>query len=311
MTIQDEKRSNICSTFSDYFLKRVNPEYMAWEDLKWSIESFIQTEKEREALSLDVIKSLENVSRFPVSRSYLRNVFTKTGLWLKEPCRLSIVGSDEDSDFDFVFKSYDSGSITLLEENEKIMGRGTTGLISWQGAGLLVEWADALGKDIIQGSNILELGSGLGLLGLTLLKNKELGIKSYTCTDTHPNVLNFLLNNAKINLENSAEKENNLESWLTSGPPVIVDTLNADYTDISIDRFRVKYLDWTNYEESELPEDIDLILGSDLKEQKALKDCGLKADVAYKRTFSPIADAVMMTHETLKPIVLYKITHEE
>ncbi|QQP32317.1 R08D74 [Caligus rogercresseyi] len=347
----EAKTLAICSTFTEYFLRRLSPNYVAWEDLKWSIESLVSSEEERRDLSSSVLGSLEKAVSFPVSRIYLRSVFTKTGLWLREPCELNIVGLDSEEDFNFVFKSYEDGSVTLLEENDsKVMGHGTTGLVSWQGAGLALEWANCLGINVLKGANVLELGSGLGLLGISLVKNKDIGIHSYVSTDGHPDVLNFLVNNARINLGGQPELRDSLSSWLISGPPSVVENLNAEYTDIAINStFRVKYLNWCQYYEDQLPEDIDVILGSDLVYDvkllpslcslleklikrkpgcvayisctqrtfetlenflRALRDVCLKADVVIKRTYSPVNDSVMMTHESFKPIVLYKITHE-
>ena len=45
--------------------------------------------------------------------------------------------------------------------------------------------------------SILELGSGLGLFGMTMLKMGH----SFTFTDCHHAVLNFLLANSKINFD--------------------------------------------------------------------------------------------------------------
>ena len=45
---------------------------------------------------------------------------------------------------EFIFKTFDRGSsvfVTLLEENRDIIGHGTTGLTSWQGALFLSDWA--------------------------------------------------------------------------------------------------------------------------------------------------------------------------
>ena len=43
-----------------------------------------------------------------------------------------------------------------------------------------------LGSIVLQGKRVLELGAGVGMLGITLLKNIDM--ESYTFTDCHPSV---------------------------------------------------------------------------------------------------------------------------
>ena len=45
---------------------------------------------------------------------------------------------------EYIFKTFDRGEsvfVTLLEENRELIGHGTTGLTSWQGALFLSDWA--------------------------------------------------------------------------------------------------------------------------------------------------------------------------
>jgi predicted nicotinamide N-methyase len=55
--------------------------------------------------------------------------------------------------------------VTLLEENRDIIGHGTTGLTSWQGALFLADWCQTQ-QDKLEGKHILELGAGVGMLGI-------------------------------------------------------------------------------------------------------------------------------------------------
>ena len=67
---------------------------------------------------------------------------------------------------------------------------------------LLSSWAETF-PSLLEGKNVLELGSGLGLFGLTLARRRSsdgVGVKSFTFTDCHPAVVNFLHLNAQINL---------------------------------------------------------------------------------------------------------------
>ena len=50
--------------------------------------------------------------------------------------------------------------IWLLEEQRDQLTRGSTGLVSWQGASALLDWA--VWSGLLTGRRVLELGSGLG-----------------------------------------------------------------------------------------------------------------------------------------------------
>ena len=54
-------------------------------------------------------------------------------------------------------------------------------------------------KHFIIGKCVLELGSGLGLFGLHLLKREDLQMESYTFSDGHLKVVDFLKINVAIN----------------------------------------------------------------------------------------------------------------
>ena len=85
-----------------------------------------------------------------------------------------------------------------------VLGHGTTGLVSWQGAVLLSNWADTF-QDLLKGKDVLELGSGLGLFGMTLAKKSV--ARSVTFTACHHKVLNFLSLNAKLNFTKVRESK--------------------------------------------------------------------------------------------------------
>ena len=47
---------------------------------------------------------------------------------------------------EYIYKTFDRGDgdfVTLLEENRDIIGHGTTGLTSWQGALFMADWIKA------------------------------------------------------------------------------------------------------------------------------------------------------------------------
>ena len=64
-----------------------------------------------------------------------------------------------ESSFDeseYIYKTFDRGGgeyVTLLEENRDIIGHGTTGLTSWQGALYLADWIGS-NKSVVEVSQI-------------------------------------------------------------------------------------------------------------------------------------------------------------
>ncbi|KAG2455769.1 CP062 protein, partial [Polypterus senegalus] len=95
-------------------------------------------------------------------------------------------------------KSYrlPTGDFVSLIENQAVISEGTTGLVTWEAALCLAEWAMEH-TDIFQGRSILELGSGVGLTGITVCKMCR--PHKYIFSDCHPNVLRQLQKNLSLN----------------------------------------------------------------------------------------------------------------
>ena len=98
----------------------------------------------------------------------------------------------------FVLRTHQRSGLrlSLLEEQRGQLTRGTTGLVSWQGAAALLDWAEWSG--LLAGKRVLELGSGLGQFGLTAVQC--LSVKHLTLTDFHHNVINALDFHVNLNL---------------------------------------------------------------------------------------------------------------
>lgn len=107
---------------------------------------------------------------------------------------------------DFSFKSYNlgtSGYITL-KESSNLISRGTTGLTVWQASFYFVEWL--LASTMLQelsGKSVLELGCGLGFVGVAVCRLCE-GCR-YIFTDCHEHVLEKLQENVTLNLKGSCK----------------------------------------------------------------------------------------------------------
>ena len=68
-----------------------------------------------------------------------------------------------------------------------------------------------------QGRHVLELGSGVGMLGIALLKT--VAMESYTFTDCNDSVLDFLAHNLKQNfVEHDEDCHVHLQKCMREGP---------------------------------------------------------------------------------------------
>ncbi|XP_031352406.1 protein-lysine N-methyltransferase EEF2KMT isoform X2 [Photinus pyralis] len=95
------------------------------------------------------------------------------------------------------FRHYflENGKIISLKENSSFISEGTTGLCSWQASLALSEWC--LGnEEFLKGQAVVELGSGVGLTGLTVALCQA---KQVFLTDGHPSVLKVLEDNVRLN----------------------------------------------------------------------------------------------------------------
>lgn len=96
------------------------------------------------------------------------------------------------------YKTYflPSGEPVSLEENVAMISEGTTGLVTWEAALYLAEWA-LENTHIFTGRTVLELGSGAGLTGVAVCHACK--PKKYIFTDCHQSVLQRLQNNVQHN----------------------------------------------------------------------------------------------------------------
>ncbi|XP_026993911.2 protein-lysine N-methyltransferase EEF2KMT [Tachysurus fulvidraco] len=106
-----------------------------------------------------------------------------------------VVGATEET---LCYKTYflPSGEPMSLEENVAMISEGTTGLVTWEAALNLAEWA-LENTHIFAGKTVLELGSGAGLTGIAVCHACK--PKTYIFTDCHQSVLQRLRDNIRHN----------------------------------------------------------------------------------------------------------------
>ncbi|XP_054718367.1 protein-lysine N-methyltransferase EEF2KMT-like [Uloborus diversus] len=88
-----------------------------------------------------------------------------------------------------------------LQENSCFVAKSTTGLLTWEASKYLVDWCR---ENVVEFENkkVLELGSGIGLLGISILKLCH--PCAYTFSDKSWEVLNVLASNIAINYDEIA-----------------------------------------------------------------------------------------------------------
>ncbi|XP_041853244.1 protein-lysine N-methyltransferase EEF2KMT isoform X2 [Melanotaenia boesemani] len=132
-----------------------------------------------------------------------------------------VLGAEEATE---CYKSYllpSSDAVSLLE-SVALISEGTTGLVTWEAALYLAEWA-LDHKQVFTGRSVLELGSGVGLTGITICRSCS--PHRFVFSDFHPTVLQKLRDNVHLNgLSND------------SSPVVSVDEL--DWTTVTEEKLR-------------------------------------------------------------------------
>ncbi|CAG2056060.1 unnamed protein product [Timema podura] len=101
----------------------------------------------------------------------------------------------------YLLSNYEEDIITL-KESCSLVSQGTTGLCSWQAAQALAEWC-VTHRLMLAHKEILELGSGVGLTGLTV--SLCCRPRSFHFSDCHPAVLQFLCHNVALNAKHPAK----------------------------------------------------------------------------------------------------------
>lgn len=125
--------------------------------------------------------------------------------------RLMVLNDQENCYKHYTVKQFGTTTTITLKENPNYISEGTTGLCSWQASIMLSEHLICSGYDMDLSDTVLELGSGNGLVGLSILKYCK--VKKIILSDCHSSVLNQLIKNIKMNItDNPLKLEENLRT---------------------------------------------------------------------------------------------------
>ncbi|KAG7223199.1 hypothetical protein INR49_015807 [Caranx melampygus] len=144
-----------------------------------------------------------------------------------------VVGAEDTTE---CYKSYllPCGDAVSLLENVALISEGTTGLVTWEAALHLAEWA-LDHQQAFTGRTVLELGSGVGLTGITICRSCS--PNRFFFSDCHPSVLQKLRANVQLN------------GLCEQTPPTV----------------RVEELDWTQVTEEQLQQiGADTVIAADV-----------------------------------------------
>ena len=157
----DDRCQTLESAFVHAYFGHVPVYAAAWGQLEQFCDAIVasagQTGAERlQTIVCDVVDR-HPLNAFPVSAkqrreavSWLANVIDSHGIKVSQRTGALVQEKSRDSacreEPEYIFKTFARGPetyVTLLEENRDIIGHGTTGLTSWQGALFLADWAES------------------------------------------------------------------------------------------------------------------------------------------------------------------------
>lgn len=213
---------------------------------------------------------------------------------------------------DTVFKHYildnDSRTCISLKESKNIISQGTTGLHCWQAAQALADWCLSHSEDL-KGKRVLELGSGVGLTGITTVLCCEL--QRYIFSDCHSAVLNALCENVLLNLSTPTDKD--CHTVVGNNTKTVQNTLleiKHKNTDVA-----VMNLPWADITKETVSE-VDFVLAADVVYDSSIfiDLCqALKNLLHHKKTVAIIACTVRdqnTIQQFLNSLVQYEIKIE-
>ncbi|KOX67357.1 Protein FAM86A [Melipona quadrifasciata] len=278
-------------------------------DILISGENFnciVNLEKQQEILDRTINSGL--IRKYPIKQSYQR-AFLK---WLMK--KIEDEGGEICDDIYTTYCNLMSSTVEesvhyrhflmennciSIKESTNIISKGTTGLCSWQGSVELSKWC-LENKHEFCGKVVLELGCGVGLTGLSIIK--MCSPEQYIFTDCHEIVLKMVSENVMLNLLHNEKK---IESELKHD--MLKLQLKYNCTDVKIIKLRWEDIDNYVKEKWIIP---DIIIGADILydvNSFSILILGLKKFLSFVNKYAIIA--VTVRNENTVSQFLYQLGH--
>ncbi|XP_072298794.1 protein-lysine N-methyltransferase EEF2KMT [Eucyclogobius newberryi] len=200
-TVSEKERD--LKTFRDYFFSMSRLASLPWNFVEEKLVGSKSSEVISQILNETCFHRL--CSEFPPSVRY-RRLFLSELIKREEASGLDpsdhlydalaqVIGAAETT---LCYKSYflPGGGAVTLQENVAVISEGTTGLVTWEAALFLAEWA-LDNQQYFNNRAVLELGSGVGLTGITVCSSCR--PSEFIFSDCHPRVLHKLRENIALN----------------------------------------------------------------------------------------------------------------
>uniref|UniRef100_A0A8C6UCS3 Eukaryotic elongation factor 2 lysine methyltransferase n=1 Tax=Neogobius melanostomus TaxID=47308 RepID=A0A8C6UCS3_9GOBI len=200
---QNHEAEDILMNFRDYFLSMSRLTSYPWAFVEKELESSKSTGVISEILHQTCCHPL--CTKFPPSVRY-RKLFISELIKRVEATDCDpldelydalgeVIGAEETTE---CYKSYflPGGGAVTVQEKVAVISEGTTGLVTWEAALHLAEWA-LDNQQYFRNRSVLELGSGVGLTGIAICAS--CGPSQFTFSDCHPSVLLRLRENIRLN----------------------------------------------------------------------------------------------------------------
>ncbi|NXD44684.1 EF2KT methyltransferase, partial [Copsychus sechellarum] len=198
-----EPRPGLALRFQRWFLAARPLRSLPWPELEQSLRTAPDPAMLADILHKTILHPL--CVKYPPSAKYRRCFLTEL---IKKLESTAVEPLDElyealadvlkEKESTHCYKNYllPTGDCVSLSESTALISGGTTGLVTWEAALLLAQWA-LQNPAVFRDRTILELGSGIGFTGIAICKTCQ--PRTFIFSDCHPRVLRQLEENIQLN----------------------------------------------------------------------------------------------------------------
>ncbi|KAI3360053.1 hypothetical protein L3Q82_013857, partial [Scortum barcoo] len=227
--VKRENKSDVLRDFQAFFFAMSRLNSFPWTFLEEDLQRNKSSDFILDILNQTCLHSL--CRKFPPSvrfrRTFLSELIRRQEAAALDPpdelydTLAEVVGAEDSTE---CYKSYllPGGDAVSLLENVALISEGTTGLVTWEAALYLAEWA-LDHQQTFAGRTVLELGSGVGLTGITICRRCR--PNRFVFSDCHPSILQKLKTNVQL-------------SGLSERTTPAVGVEELDWTDVTEDRLK-------------------------------------------------------------------------